>query len=186
MWDEWAASDFYVTEHNFSLFVYQSGVKWGLRSLSHSRFPPVRTNNSQPHHSWDPESFSDSGRICTHAREKKGSWESFINTAGRKLEKLEWCQGSLNSEKKEKQTNQSETSKVRNEDRECWQDSTAVYQKLHKHLPGFSFLKDACNQPIPIPISQPIKDSSTISESEGKYILSVQNRQETKILQRHG
>lgn len=92
-----------------------------------------------------------------------------------------WKKGKTN-----KQTNQGETSKVRNEDRECWQDSTVVYQKLYKQLPDFSFLKDACNPSILSPISQPIKDSSTVSERERKYISSLQNRQETKILQMHG
>lgn len=90
------------------------------------------------------------------------------------------------SGKKEKQTNQGETSKVRTEDRECWQDSTVVYQKLHKHLPGFQFLKDARNPSILISVSQSTKDSINISQREGKYTLPVKNRQETKILQMHG
>lgn len=76
---------------------------------------------------------------------------------------------------------------VRADCRKCWQGSTTVYQKLRKHLPDFfSFLKDACNPSILIPISQSIKDNIKISERKGKQILSVQGRWETKLLQLYG
>jgi len=92
----------------------------------------------------------------------------FLNTAERKPVELEWCQGLLNCLGKIPTPKQGKNNVVRADGRERWQDSTAVYKQLHKHLPGFSFLKDACNPSILIPTSQSVKDCINISGTDRK------------------
>lgn len=74
------------------------------------------------------------------------------------------------------------SSVVRTDCREHCQNSTALYQKLYKHLPDcFSFSKDSCNSSHLISISQSIKDSINIYGRKGKEILSVEDEKQQKF-----
>lgn len=113
-------------------------------------------------------------RTQIYVRGRNWSCESFINPAERKL----------SGTSKQPEEKQNENNWVRAEGRGCYQDSNALYQKLCAGLPGFSFIKDACNPSILIPIFQPTKVNNT-SGRKCKEILSIQERQNTKILQIH-
>lgn len=109
---------------------------------------------------------------------EKGKLRQFYKYSREKAWETRMVPGiSERSGEKKPTIKQGENNVVRADGRECYQDSTAVYQKLHKHLPGcFSFLKAACNPSILMPISQSIRDSINISGRKGKEILSVQDR----------